>query len=77
MTTVSLQSTAIFDDRVEILIADAPERDAATFWLDFCAPVSVDRAKTLAATQLEALHYLRNELSGQIQAITHNPGLKP
>ncbi|HEV8015847.1 MAG TPA: hypothetical protein VGP48_09955 [Stellaceae bacterium] len=77
MATIDIQFSLVRDGKIEMLIADAPDRETAQFWLHFSAPVPTDRSKSLATLQLAALHRLRTELSEQIQAITHNPDLRP
>lgn len=70
-------STTITNKRVELVIGDDPDREQAAFWMHLAVSVDVDRGQKLSGVQLGALQRLRSELSDQIQAITHSPGLRP
>ena len=73
----SIQTTVIGKDRTEIILADAPESEAAKLWIQVVVSQATNRDMPLAVLQAIALRNARDAISEQIQAITQTHGPVP
>ena len=69
-----IRETSIADDHVE---GDADDPEVATLWIQVTVSLQVNLDLSLAVLQAIALYDARDEISAQIQEITHTHGPVP
>ncbi|HXQ42073.1 MAG TPA: hypothetical protein VN821_12445 [Candidatus Udaeobacter sp.] len=77
MVVAAIQRMTISHGRLELLLADAATAEEATVAVQISVAHTVERNRSLAEAELEALRTARTAIDAEIQAISNLAGRKP